>query len=180
MAYCIAFQLVVLGRKWFTMNILSWNVRGLGDDGKNTQVYKILEDSRADIICIQETKLSSISRFKVREFLPARYTGYIYQPADGSAGGTLIAWYEKCFTVIELMKNKYSIIVRVESNSDNRKFVLSNVYAPCDSADREDFFEDMRIMKTNIIEPWALAGDFNTYRYVQEKKQRKHCLGRYG
>jgi exonuclease III len=55
----------------------SWNVRGLGDDGKNTQVYKILEDSRADIICIQETKLSSISRFKVREFLPARY-GLVY------------------------------------------------------------------------------------------------------
>jgi hypothetical protein len=94
------------------------------------------------------------------------YTGYVYQPADGSAGDTLIAWSEKCFTVTELIKNKYSITVRVESNSDNRKFVLTNVYAPCDLADRVDFFEDMRIMKTNITEPWALAGDFNIYRYV--------------
>jgi exonuclease III len=73
------------------MKILIWNTRGLGDEEKNTLIFKQISEADADIICIQETKLADINIFKAKQFLPQKYTGYTYQPAVGTAGGLMIA-----------------------------------------------------------------------------------------
>jgi endonuclease/exonuclease/phosphatase family metal-dependent hydrolase len=37
--------------------ILSWNVRGLNEGGKRLKVRNLIRQWKADIICLQETKL---------------------------------------------------------------------------------------------------------------------------
>jgi endonuclease/exonuclease/phosphatase family metal-dependent hydrolase len=44
------------------VKILSWNVRGLNDRDKRLQVRSFIKQWRADIICLQETKLELVSR----------------------------------------------------------------------------------------------------------------------
>jgi exonuclease III len=73
------------------MRILSWNTRGLGDDEKNETVWKVIDDAKGDIICIQETKLSEITVFRAKKFLPNKFSDFLYQPSEGSSAGLLIA-----------------------------------------------------------------------------------------
>lgn len=49
------------------MNIVSWNVRGIGGQIKRATVKDMLRNFRADIELLQETKLSSVSQSVVKE-----------------------------------------------------------------------------------------------------------------
>jgi exonuclease III len=46
--------------------ILSWNVRGLNEMNKRLRVRNLLKEWKADIVCLQETKLEVVSRGVVR------------------------------------------------------------------------------------------------------------------
>jgi hypothetical protein len=98
-----------------------------------------------------------------------KYTGYVYQPTDGTTGGILVAWSEKDLDVSEIHKNKHSLTVYVRSTSDETAFTVTNVYAPCDASRRLLFFDDMKSLQHNVSGPWVLAGDLNIYRYAHEK-----------
>jgi exonuclease III len=41
--------------------LLSWNVRGLYEGHKHLRIKKFLKQCKADIICLQESKLELIS-----------------------------------------------------------------------------------------------------------------------
>jgi exonuclease III len=77
------------------MRLLSWNVRGLGDDSKNETICKAIDEAKVDIVCLQETKLVQITIFKARKFLPAKFTDYLFHPSDGTSAGLLIAWNQR-------------------------------------------------------------------------------------
>jgi exonuclease III len=148
---------------------MDWNVRGLGDDSKNETIYKAIDDAKADIICLQETKLAQITVFKARKFLPPKFTDFLYHPSDGASAGLLIAWSPKDFNIQLLDSRKCALTVLVDSNSDDTQFVLTNVYAPCEQAERSEFFSEIKDLQPTAATPWALAGDFNIYRYASEK-----------
>jgi exonuclease III len=46
--------------------LISWNIRGLNQGGKRLKVRYLLRQWKADIICLQETKLELISSSFVR------------------------------------------------------------------------------------------------------------------
>lgn len=46
------------------MNILFWNVRGLGNPDRRRQLKEVVKDNKIEIICLQETIRVS---FKMRE-----------------------------------------------------------------------------------------------------------------
>ena len=52
------------------MKILSWNVRGLGENDKCSLVRDTITSCCPRVVCLQETKLPSLSSFKLRSFLP--------------------------------------------------------------------------------------------------------------
>lgn len=49
------------------MKICSWNVRGLGDRDKRAAVKDVIRSSKADIVLIQESKLSSMLDLLIKE-----------------------------------------------------------------------------------------------------------------
>lgn len=59
-----------------SINIVSWNVRGLNDPDKCSIVKDTLATGAASIICLQETKLNRTNDAKTRAFLPPRFTNY--------------------------------------------------------------------------------------------------------
>lgn len=44
------------------LNILSWNVSGLGNGRRECKVKKKLRDVGADLVCLQESKLSRVDK----------------------------------------------------------------------------------------------------------------------
>ena len=55
------------------LKILSWNVKGLNVVEKRLQIRNLLRTWRADIVCLQETKLEWITRGIVRSIWGCSY-----------------------------------------------------------------------------------------------------------
>lgn len=74
------------------INVVTWNVRGLGSLEKCTVVRSGLRKSRGDVICLQETKLNEKNLDYVGVVLPSYFDRDVaVLDACGTKGGCLIA-----------------------------------------------------------------------------------------
>ena len=74
------------------LKILFWNVRGLHERDKRLQIKNLIRMWRADIICIQETKVELITRGFVRSLWCCHYVDWVYLGSLGASGGILVMW----------------------------------------------------------------------------------------
>lgn len=74
------------------MNIVSWNVRGLGKPSKRFLVKDFLNLHFANVCCLQESKLAEISLVTWREIGGAYLDQFVFLPSRGTAGGFIIGW----------------------------------------------------------------------------------------
>ena len=51
---------------FMSIRILSWNVRGINNPQKMSVIKNLLRDWKCDVVCLQETKLSSIDLGVIR------------------------------------------------------------------------------------------------------------------
>lgn len=74
-------------------NILMWNVRGLNSSSRRDAVRVIVDSSKIDVICLQETKMPVITRAMVLSMLGSDFdNNFCFAPSSGASGGILIAW----------------------------------------------------------------------------------------
>jgi exonuclease III len=69
------------------LNLVSWNVRGLNNGDKRIQVCNLLHFWRADMVCLQETKLEVVNKDLVRSLWRCRYVDWIYKESLGASRG---------------------------------------------------------------------------------------------
>ena len=62
-------------------NILFWNVRGLNATARQDAVRSLVDSSRCDIVCLQETKMDDVSRFLVLQMLGPRFSNFAVLPS---------------------------------------------------------------------------------------------------
>ena len=65
------------------LKILTWNVRGLNEKEKRLKVRNFLRSWRADIVCLQETKLKWVTRGLVRRIWSCPYIDWLYLDSEG-------------------------------------------------------------------------------------------------
>ena len=65
------------------LKILTWNVRGLNEKEKRLKVRNFLRSWRADIACLQETKLKWVTRGLVRRIWSCPYIDWLYLGSEG-------------------------------------------------------------------------------------------------
>jgi len=149
---------------------VSWNVRGLGDPDKCTVVKDALVASAPSVICLQETKLSDLSRFKAHSFLPPHFTDTIqFVRAAGSCGGILTAWNTNLFSLDSFISRRHTLTTALTATSSDLRLTVTNVYAPADHRDSKIFLADLLELQPQITGPWVLIGDFNLIRCATEK-----------
>ena len=73
------------------ISILSWNVRGLNCRARRDTVRTMVEDARASIVCLQETKLDAVTDGLMLSMMGIQFRDFAYLPANGTCGGVLIA-----------------------------------------------------------------------------------------
>ena len=69
--------------------ILIWNVRGLNSTSRQDSIRSIMDSSQSDIVCIQETKVTDMSRIIILSSLGLDFSDFIATPSVGASGGIL-------------------------------------------------------------------------------------------
>ncbi|KAH7660831.1 Exodeoxyribonuclease III protein [Dioscorea alata] len=100
------------------MKILSWNVRGLGRPSKRHLVKDFIFSSRADVVCLQESKLQDLHTSTWRSIGGSRLNTFDFLPALGTSGGIIIAWDSSQVLGTLIHKGTYSLSIKF-SNLDN-------------------------------------------------------------
>ncbi|KAG6651554.1 hypothetical protein CIPAW_06G120200 [Carya illinoinensis] len=89
--------------------IISWNVCGLNEVNKRLHIKNLLRDLRADIVCLQETKLKSASRNLVRSVWGCPYVDWVYLASNGASGGILVMWDKRVVEKMEDFVGEYTV-----------------------------------------------------------------------
>ena len=66
--------------------LISWNVRGLNTGARRDAVRVLVDDTRASLVCFQETKLSVISPDVILSMLGMQFSDFAYLPASATRG----------------------------------------------------------------------------------------------
>ena len=93
------------------LKILSWNVRGLNEEGKRLKIHNLLRTWRADIVCLQETKLEWVTRGLVRSIWSCPYIDRLYLGSKGASGGILLMWDRRVVEKIEEAVGIFRLLV---------------------------------------------------------------------
>jgi exonuclease III len=96
---------------------LIWNVRGLNDRSRRDIVKSLVLSIKPPVVCLQETKLCSISAFDILSIFGARYSDFVYSPAQGTRGGVLVACRDGVYPSIESLVHDFTVSVKLQEES---------------------------------------------------------------
>uniref|UniRef100_A0ACD6AXA2 Uncharacterized protein n=1 Tax=Avena sativa TaxID=4498 RepID=A0ACD6AXA2_AVESA len=147
----------------------SWNVRGLGRKQKRDDVRAAIDTFLPSILCLQESKLSSISSFFASTFLPPSLRSFVFKPSDGASGGIITAWDASLVDLVFHSIDDFSITTIFAFRSDNLLFSVINVYGPCLHAQKSLFLSSLEHILSTLSSPVSVLGDFNLIRLPKEK-----------
>jgi len=154
-------------------HILIWNVRGLNSVNRQDAVRTVVNSYKIDVVCLQETKMTTISRQLVLSMLGIDVdNNYIFLPSTGASGGILIAWRSCLGSVSASRVDTFS--TSVQFNSDSRgSWWLTCVYGPQDNEAKIQFLQELQDVRVQCTGPWMVAGDFNLI-YKDEDKNNNN------
>lgn len=140
--------------------ILIWNVRGLNSVARQDSVRTLVESTRADIVCLQETKMENVSRRTVLSALGSSFSHYVFAPSVGASGGILTAWKHDLGPAISTRVDTYSSSVQFQP-ANKASWWLTCVYGPQGNNEKIQFLQELREIRSACTGPWVIAGDFN-------------------
>ena len=81
-------------------HILIWNVRGLNSAARQDLMRVLVDSAKIDVVCLQETKMTSINRQVVLLMLGSDFdNNFVSLPSVGASEGILIAWRSRLGTI---------------------------------------------------------------------------------
>jgi len=112
------------------VKILTWNVRGLNNEASKNLVKTSLQKWKADVICLQETKVNKGVERVAFQLWPSRWMRCGFMVADGSKGGILLMWDSRVWKGSKVEEGNFSITYKFEALQDSFCWTFTGVYAP--------------------------------------------------
>ena len=84
------------------LKIMSWNVRGVNNRDKRKVLKAFIRSKKADIACMQETKIQNMSVGIVRSLGVGRFLDWGTVDAEGFAGGILDFWDKRVVELVDM------------------------------------------------------------------------------
>lgn len=101
------------------MNIITWNVRGLGKPAKRFLVKDFINMHFAEVCCLQESKLEEISPASWREIGGSLLDQFFFVPARGTTGGIILGWNSVILIGKLLIMGTFSLTMEFCSKREN-------------------------------------------------------------
>lgn len=96
------------------LSMLNWNVRGLNDAAHKELVRETMISSRPSLVCLQETKLATLSDSLARDTLGLALNSYLELGAQGTRGGILLAWDKELLSITNAVNRVFTITATVQ------------------------------------------------------------------
>ena len=129
------------------IKILSWNVRGANAPHKRKVIKNFLRIYRADLVCLQETKVQEMTVELVRSLGAGRCLNWKVLNAEGSAGGILVLWDNTRISLVDSVVGSFSVTCLFRMLEDGFQWTFSGVYGPVENSFREFFWEELGSIK---------------------------------
>ncbi|KAG6652145.1 hypothetical protein CIPAW_06G163400 [Carya illinoinensis] len=149
--------------------IVSWNVRGLNESNKRERIKNLLREWRADIVCLQETKLKLVTRKIVRSVWHCPYVNWVYLASNGASGGILVMWDKRVVVKMEEFVRDYTVACSFEMVEDNFLWAFAGIYGPNVNNSRHLLWEELAGVHNWWDLPMCIGGDFNITRFPSER-----------
>ena len=120
------------------LRILSWNVKRANDGAKRKMLKAFIKMQRADVVCLQETKLKEVSNKMIRSLGVVKFLEWVAIKAEGASGGILIFWDTRVIQLLEKEEGQYTLSCRFKSVEEDFIWVFTEVYGPTVYGRRED------------------------------------------
>ena len=155
-------------------NILDWNVRGLNDQDRRDTVHETVASSTCHIVCLQETKLQSLSQFDASYIGGNWLKSFAERPTTGTRGGILLLWDDSVVQLTNIQTTEFCLSAKVHviNSGGEGDFKITTVYGPTRGNRKDDFFAEIATQKPPSGERWLVLGDFNQIRRAQDKNNR--------
>lgn len=152
------------------MNIVSYNVRGLGRGVKWAAIRRSRKMEAADMICIQETKKEIIDNAMCQAVWGDVEVSWEMQPATNIAGGIMCMWCEKSFRLHRKVSGNGFILLVGEWISESQQVHIVTIYSPCDIHNKRLLWDNVKQLKEATPGGlWSIFGDFNSIRDPDER-----------
>ena len=152
-------------------NILCWNVRGINDSDKWDAIRNKIDESSANIFCLQETKREAFDLQYTKKFAPKRFDKVDYCPSMGASGGILVCWASSYFSASVLEKHHFAMKLAVTSAHNLDVWTLVVAYGPCRQPARDVFVNWLYNLEIEDEDLWLLIGDFDFYRSAENRNR---------
>nr|AAT01390.1 hypothetical protein [Oryza sativa Japonica Group] len=145
-------------------------------------ILEAAELARAGILCLQETKLSSIDQWIGKEIGGNRLSNFNFLPANGTRGGIAIFWDDTIVNMANFSQGTHHLSAMAMTITDNLSFIITVVYGPSEDCDKENFLAELVAAKPPTDTPWLVMGDFNIIYEARDKNNQnlnRRLMGRF-
>ncbi|KAA3472243.1 reverse transcriptase [Gossypium australe] len=149
-----------------TMKILSWNVRGLGNQRTIQRLRQTLKTHNPQLVFLMETNVSKVKMERVRRRLG--FINGIEVDSDGSRGGLCLAWTGVVSVGLKSFSKRHIDVLATDQNEDHQ-WRFTGFYGSPYAREREDSWNLLRRLGQNAEQPRLVCGDFNEIMYGSEK-----------
>ncbi|KAK9714847.1 hypothetical protein RND81_06G124600 [Saponaria officinalis] len=157
------------------MKFCAWNVRGCNDPLKMKEVLDFLSGNQLDVLGILETR---IKEKRARKLFLTKFRAYgVFHNYDAHYNGRIwVVWNMRSVTDTMLSSGSQYVHCYVHHFGSGKRFHLTFVYASNDSQAHAELWSSLRLISSSV-EEWAVVGDFNVVRDVQERiSESPPCL----
>ncbi|RVW41542.1 LINE-1 reverse transcriptase-like [Vitis vinifera] len=123
---------------------LEW---GANDREKRKLIKDVIKTQKADLVCLQETKLQEMTSAIVRSLGVGRCLEWGALNSRGAAGGVVVFWDNRVLQLEEMEVGNYSISCRFKNVEDGFCWVFSGVYGPSVKVEKEEFLSELGAIK---------------------------------
>ncbi|XP_074266455.1 uncharacterized protein LOC141589728 [Silene latifolia] len=149
-------------------NLGCWNVRGINNINKQSDIKWFLHQNKIGLYGLVETKVKSHNFNFVLNNIGNRWYG-INNNVHHPGGRIWIIWLPQIFNVQMVSASDQQITVAVEDLNTGEKFWFTVVYGSNSDSDRIHLWHDLTTIKDSYSGPWCESGDFNNILHFNER-----------
>ncbi|KAL9690764.1 hypothetical protein QQ045_011172 [Rhodiola kirilowii] len=152
--------------------LASWNIRGLNNPYKKSEVLGWIKKNKLDLVALLEVKLhenkwcDAISKCRPDELWKADFSSI-----DGGWARIMLLRNGVTTRISNIVKNDY--FMSCEVDVEEKKFGLIVVYASNNNRDRIRTWIDIEQAASKFNVPWICIGDFNCVKDQKDKLNGK-------
>uniref|UniRef100_A0A2N9IB59 Uncharacterized protein n=1 Tax=Fagus sylvatica TaxID=28930 RepID=A0A2N9IB59_FAGSY len=143
--------------------------KGLNDRVKRSRICNLLHLWKADVVCLQETKLMAVTQGLIRSLWRCRYVDWLSLDSVGASGGIILMWDKRVVDRVDVAIGNFSVSCRFSEVATGFEWAFSGVYGPNRAMERSLMWEELAGIASWWEVPWCVGGDFNIVRYPSER-----------